>query len=108
MPQKHGFLPRGLAAAGEAKSKQTPGQWGAKFGRLFPDLPAAHYGASEHESKANLALLAKAMISDLDEPKDGADGEESGIPALYTYFGQFIDHDLTFDPNGSFAKQKDP
>jgi len=31
--------------------------------------------------------------------KDGPDDEESDIPAAYTYFGQFIDHDLTFDPS---------
>src|SRR5471032_1718888 len=48
------------------------------------------------------------MVSEEDDPKDGADDEESGIPALYTYFGQFIDHDLTFDPDASFQKQKDP
>jgi hypothetical protein len=48
------------------------------------------------------------MVSPFDVPKDGPDDEESGIPALFTYFGQFIDHDLTFDPNSSFIKQKDP
>jgi hypothetical protein len=48
------------------------------------------------------------MVAEFDSPKDGPDDEESGIPALYTYFGQFIDHDLTFDPDGSFQKQKDP
>src|SRR6185437_15636315 len=26
----------------------------------------------------------------------------------YTYFGQFIDHDLTFDPASSLQKQNDP
>ena len=48
------------------------------------------------------------MVNTVDPPKDGPDDEESGIPALYTYFGQFIDHDLTFDPNSSFIKTKDP
>lgn len=48
------------------------------------------------------------MKSDPDAPKDGADEEESGIPALYTYFGQFIDHDVTFDPASSLQKQNDP
>src|SRR5262249_34706519 len=43
-----------------------------------------------------------------DAPKDGKDEEESGIPALYTYLGQFIDHDLTFDPASSLQKQNDP
>src|SRR5262249_44118987 len=41
-------------------------------------------------------------------PKDGKDEEESGIPALYTYLGQFIDHDITFDPSSSLQKQNDP
>jgi hypothetical protein len=43
-----------------------------------------------------------------DEPKDGPDNEESGLPAAYTYFGQFIDHDLTFDPVSLLARQDDP
>ncbi len=38
------------------------------------------------------------------EPGD----ENPAIPAGYTYFGQFIDHDLTFDPNSSLQKQNDP
>ena len=38
------------------------------------------------------------------EPAD----ENPTIPAGYTYFGQFIDHDLTFDPNSSLQKQNDP
>ena len=30
------------------------------------------------------------------------------IPAGFTYLGQFIDHDLTFDPASSLQKQNDP
>ena len=75
---------------------------------MFPQLPPATYGKSDKEQYDNLSGLAKAMVSDFDAPKDGPDDEESGIPALYTYFGQFIDHDLTFDPTASFQKQKDP
>src|ERR1041384_7998521 len=40
------------------------------------------------------------------EPEAG--DENPTIPAGYTYFGQFIDHDLTFDPNSSLQKQNDP
>ncbi|MCC8396223.1 heme peroxidase family protein [Paraburkholderia sp. MMS20-SJTR3] len=36
------------------------------------------------------------------------DDENPVIPAGYTYFGQFIDHDLTFDPNSSLQKLNDP
>ena len=75
---------------------------------MFPDLPAARYGESVAEERKKLSKLAQAMIAEFDGPKDGPDDEESAIPALYTYFGQFIDHDLTFDPDGSFQKQKDP
>jgi alpha-amylase len=54
--------------------------------------------------------MAKVMTSDPDpnDPKDGQDSEESAIPAAFTYFGQFIDHDLTFDPASSLQKQNDP
>ena len=36
----------------------------------------------------------------------GLDNPE--IPAGYTYFGQFIDHDITFDPTSSLQRQNDP
>ena len=81
-----------------------------RFGRLFRNLAAAQFGATEDATKANLEALGRAMTADADpeDPKDGADDEESGIPALYTYFGQFVDHDLTFDPASSLQKQNDP
>jgi len=54
--------------------------------------------------------LGTKMVADRDpeEPEDGPDAEESGIPAAYTYLGQFIDHDLTFDPASSLQRQNDP
>jgi hypothetical protein len=48
------------------------------------------------------------MTASFDPPKDGLDPEESGIPALYTYLGQFLDHDITFDPMSSLIKHTDP
>ena len=36
------------------------------------------------------------------------DEENAGIPAGYTYLGQFIDHDITFDPSSSLMQQNDP
>ena len=32
----------------------------------------------------------------------------SKIPAGYTYFGQFVDHDITFDPASSLMRRNDP
>lgn len=44
-------------------------------------------------------LFAAAEMLNLDDTvKDGPDGEENlYVPAGYTYLGQFVDHDLTFD-----------
>ena len=68
---------------------------GGRFTRLFPYLPAARFDQKDIES------LAGAMIAPPEDagPETGPDPEENpGIPAAYTYLGQFVDHDLTFDP----------
>jgi hypothetical protein len=84
--------------------------FGGPFGRIFRAVPPADFGPDDRTSLTNLDALAGAMTSPADpqDPKDGPDSEESGIPAAYTYFGQFIDHDLTFDPASSLQKQNDP
>ena len=79
-----------------------------RFGRLFRSLPAAKYGKTDEDSRNALMKLGELMTSSFDPPKDGFDAEESGIPALYTYFGQFIDHDITFDPMTTLIKHSDP
>jgi hypothetical protein len=75
---------------------------------MFRNLPAAQFGASEADNEANLKALGVQMTATFDPPTDGPDPEESGIPALYTYLGQFIDHDITFDPVSLLTKQLDP
>jgi len=75
---------------------------------MFRFLPAAKYGKTDAETRANLIALGVQMTSDFDPPKDGSDAEESGIPSLYTYLGQFIDHDITFDPVSSLMQESDP
>jgi len=67
------------------------------FTRLLPENPNAF-------DEASLVRLAEMMIVTDDELNDGADAEENlAVPAGYTYFGQFIDHDLTLDTTSSFA-----
>jgi hypothetical protein len=78
------------------------------FGRMFRALRPATFGRTDPENVANLTALGEAMAAGFDAPFDGVDAEESGIPALYTYLGQFIDHDITFDPASSLQKQNDP
>ncbi|MEL6138337.1 MAG: peroxidase family protein [Cyanobacteria bacterium J06628_6] len=70
-----------------------------KFGRLFPYLPP--FDASEEW------LTAVAALMD-DETVDDAKGDSQTIPAGFTFLGQFIDHDITFDPTSSLERQNDP
>ena len=71
-------------------------------------MDSATLGTNDQENITNLAALADTMSAVFDRPKDSKDDEESGIPALYTYLSQFIDHDITFDPASSLQKQNDP
>ena len=98
----HGKPLRGLMSTSKSPNFQ------GRFGRMFRSLPAATYGKTDAESRINLMVLGAAMTSDFDGPKDGQDAEESGIPALYTYFGQFVDHDITFDPMTTLIQHGDP
>ena len=101
-PNPHGTRLRGLSLTGGSPAT------GGRFGRLFAALGPADFGATDAQSEAALKRLGRAMVSTKDDPKDGPDNEESGFPAAYTYLGQFIDHDLTFDPVSSLARQDDP
>jgi hypothetical protein len=71
------------------------GQREQPFTNLFP-LRSSPYPVDK------LLALAASMKGGVDTVKDGADPEENlWVPAGYTYFGQFIDHDLTFDSTSS-------
>jgi|HubBroStandDraft_6_1064221.scaffolds.fasta_scaffold21558_2 hypothetical protein len=102
MAQRHSTPIRGLMS-----TKRSP-LFQGRFGRLFRSLPPATFGSTDDENVKNLTTLGLKMSAGFDPPKDGKDDEESGIPALYTYLGQFIDHDLTFDPASSLQMRDDP
>src|SRR5215471_261515 len=102
MSERHGKPLRGLSS-----TNRSP-QFQGRFGRMFRFLPSGKYGKGDAENRNNLMILGKLMTSDFDPPQDAPDAEESGIPALYTYFGQFIDHDITFDPMSTLIKRSDP
>lgn len=105
--QRKNLAPHGQGVRGLTLSRSSISFEGA-FGRIFRALAPAEFGATDADTQANLKLLGKAMVGTDDKSKDGPDTEESGIPALYTYLGQFIDHDITFDPSSSLQKQNDP
>ena len=53
-------------------------------------------------------VTLSGQIVDAQSPDAGDDEENMAIPAGYTYLGQFIDHDITFDPGSSLTKLNDP
>ncbi|MFN2606587.1 MAG: heme peroxidase family protein [Acidimicrobiales bacterium] len=70
---------------------------GTPFGYLFPELedkPDSHLPGDPATVVANLNALGAAMVPDptADPPPDTGN---STIPPIYTYWGQFVDHDLT-------------
>src|SRR6202158_6293843 len=91
--------------------------FGGRFGRMFRSLPAGEW------PKEALMALGKSMTADPEvdatnpnlpsaspetDKRIQDDEENAGIPAGYTYLGQFIDHDITFDPASSLMQQNDP
>lgn len=91
--RSHSYLLRGLASI-PASSLST-----GRFGRMFRRLPA--YVPNAQTIKAIAASMAEP------NPRDEA-GDNETIPSGYTYLGQFVDHDLTFDPASSLERQNDP
>jgi heme peroxidase len=90
-----------------------------RFGRLFPTLPAF---------AADTPLMRDALLElgakggpmdpgdDLSDPitlitdpaKSANNPNNPTITAGFTFLGQFLDHDMTFDPTSSLARQQDP
>jgi hypothetical protein len=86
---RHGLAaPRGLTP--------VPGTGGGRFGRLFPALPRRDAGPRA------IAALADAMAT----LRDVSDNKR--VPSGYTYLGQFVDHDITFDPASRLRRDNDP
>lgn len=72
----------------------------ARYGRMLHPL----YNGHGEPDKKKLRTLALAMI---ENPKNTG-SDNPAIPAAYTYFGQFIDHDLTLDLVSAFEAEIDP
>ena len=91
------------------------------FGRICPELPAwSPEGVPEHQLDGLLLGIANQEMLELPGKTPGEIASDSNlisqlettfgskIPAGYTYFGQFIDHDITFDPASSLVRRNDP
>jgi hypothetical protein len=84
---------------------------------MFRELPPAVHSrealialgeamTSQAEGEEDVPPKPKAAPETADHIQD--DEENSGIDAGYTYLGQFIDHDITFDPASMLMQQNDP
>jgi hypothetical protein len=88
--RSHGTAPRGLNTR-VVQSSLHEGRFGRMFRRL-PSMPPL--GDDELEA------LARTMR--------GRARDNPAIPAGYTYLGQFVDHDITFDPQSRLDRENDP
>ena len=79
-----------------AASERTP------FGQLFPELRQRGLTSSTDDLET-VHALADAMIE-----RPGTFNPSTTIPAGFTYFGQFVDHDLTFDPTSTLGRRNLP
>jgi hypothetical protein len=93
------FVRHGDAAGREIASVPRSTLPLGRFGRLFPASPSF--------------LPDPQLLTDLGKPRgqmqEGTRAPDNdAIPAGFTYFGQFVDHDITFDPVSNIARQNDP
>lgn len=98
-----------------------------KFGRLFRTLPGYDIPISRIDEIAALMIeeepaapppqpppteigqtWAGGVAPPEEEPPTGTPMDNRRIPAAYTYLGQFLDHDITFDPASSLTRRTDP
>ncbi len=62
-----------------------------RFGLLFPELAIVPWTTGDPQKDGEVAMALGAAMHQ--------SGQTVGvIPAGFTYFGQFVDHDITFDP----------
>jgi hypothetical protein len=90
-----------------------------RFGRLFPTLPPfAPDNPSIRAALIEIGAPGGLMDAgdDLTDPislitdpaKSVHNPNNPALTAGFTFLGQFIDHDITFDPTSSLARRQDP
>ena len=111
-------MPHGHAGLGESTPSSTFYDRG-RFGRMFPTLPP--FASDTPLVRAALADLgaAKGLMDADDDLRDpialitnpalsAENRDNPDMTAGFTFLGQFLDHDMTFDPTSSLARRQDP
>ena len=101
LPDHGASPPRGLDKVPQSSIDR------GRYGRMF-----RHLGAFSPDDDA-LRRLADSMgpyptVSVAEGGEALEPGENPDLPAGYTYLGQFVDHDITFDPVSSLERRNDP
>lgn len=117
---RHGYFPAGNGNAPKSVYYEQ-----GKFGRLFPTLPPFAIDSAsvrnaldelgkagglmdakdDNDPAANPALAAELIV---DKALGKHNRDNPRLTAGMTFFGQFVDHDITFDPTSSLERQSDP
>jgi hypothetical protein len=111
-------MSHGDADAGQLTPRSTFYDQG-RFGRLFPTLPPfAADTLLVRDALAELGAPGGPMDAgdDLSDPitlitdpaKSLHNPNNPTMTAGFTFLGQFLDHDMTFDPTSSLARRQDP
>ena len=97
MAHHHGMEPLATMAA-QGETEHQPARED-RFGRMFPGLPGA--------------VVSDQVIDVLGNPGGAMDSRNRDknsrtVPAGQVIFGQFVDHDITFDTTSTFEDVNDP
>ncbi len=95
----HQFRHGQASVRGQERTPRSPTTEG-KFGRLFRKLDP--FGPDDQL----LVTLAGTMREPAASPPEQFDNPD--IPAGFTFFGQFVDHDITFDRTSQLQGRNDP
>jgi hypothetical protein len=106
LPSRHGSV-RGSADTRRSRTFE------GVFGRMFRSLPPAEFKEEDLMALGDKMTALPKPDPQPDpgrEPAPGAEDPDDNpeISAGYTYLGQFIDHDLNFDPMSSLQRFNDP
>jgi hypothetical protein len=111
-------MPHGHAQLGESTPRSVFYEQG-RFGRLFPTLPPFAADTPRlRDALSELGAKGGPMDAgdDLSDPitlitdpaMSAANPNNPRMTAGFTFLGQFVDHDMTFDPTSSLARRQDP